>query len=168
MIFVSVGTHNESFNRLLEEIDKLIERGKINDKVVAQVGYSSYKPKNYRYFKFTSWQRILKLNKAAGVIITHGGAGNLILASHFNKPIIAVPRMKRYGEHINDHQLQLVKELEKQGRVIPVYDINELETAIGKAKKLKLGSVNNRKELKIVSIVRNYIENIARQKHKEV
>jgi len=168
MIFVSVGTHNEQFNRLLEEIDRLVERGEIKDKIVAQTGYSNYKPKKYHYFKFTSWQRILNLNKIADIVVTHGGAGNLILASHFNKTIVAVPRMKRFGEHLNDHQLQLVKELEKQRRVISVYNINDLSYAIKKAKKLKVRKKNEKKEKKIISIVRNYVEKVSKEIYQEV
>ena len=172
MIFVSVGTHNEQFNRLLEEIDSLIASGKIKDNVIAQIGYSNYLPRNYHYFKFTSWQKILNLNRKADVVITHGGAGNLILASHFNKIIVAVPRMRRYGEHVNDHQIQLVRELEKQRRIIAVYNIKEMSEAIrrairkakNKTKELKFGKRNEIKEKRIISIVKSYIENIDMQK----
>lgn len=167
MIFLSVGTHNEPFDRLLKEMDKIIESGKISDKVIAQIGNSIYRPRRYQFFKFTSWQRILKFNRSADVIVTHGGAGNLILASHFNKIIVAVPRMKKFGEHVNDHQLQLVKELERQGRVIAVYDISRLEDAIMNAKGLRIRNKNYRKERKIISIVRDYVQKVAVQNHKE-
>jgi UDP-N-acetylglucosamine transferase subunit ALG13 len=130
---------------------------------VAQIGYSDYRPRNYEYFRFASWDYILKLNKKASLIITHGGAGNLIVASHFRKPIVAVPRMRRYGEHVNDHQLQLVRELEKQKRVVAVYKISDLGPAIAKAKRLKSRRKNDSRERKIVSVVRNYIEKVARE-----
>lgn len=145
MIFVSVGTHNEQFNRLLKEIDMLVEKNEVKGKVIAQIGYSDYKPKNYRYFRFTSWKNIINFNKKSDIVVTHGGAGNLILASHFNKTIVAVPRMKRYREHLNDHQVQLVKTLEKQGRVIAVYDMNDLGQAIKMAKKFKLERKSGKK-----------------------
>jgi len=164
MILVTVGTHNQPFDRLLKEIDRLVEQEEIKDKVIAQIGYSKYKPRNYQYFTFTSWKKILKLNNIADIIITHGGAGNLILASHINKPIVVVPRMKHYGEHVDNHQLQLVRELEKQGRVIAVYDINELGKAVKKAKSFKSGKRSREKERRIVSIVRHYIEDIAKSK----
>jgi len=164
MIFISVGTHYEQFDRLLKEMDKLIETKKIKDKVIAQTGYSTYKPKNYKHFEFANWQTILKLNKEANIIVTHGGAGNLLTASHFNKPTVAVPRMKKYGEHVNDHQLQLVKKLEREGRVVAVYDITKLENAIIKAKTLKAGNQKLRREKKIISIIRSCIEKIANEK----
>ena len=163
MILVTVGTHNEPFDRLLKEVDRLIESGEIRDKVIAQIGYSQYKPKNYQYFKFTSWQKILRLNKKVTVVVTHGGSGNLIIASHFNKPIVAVPRMKHFGEHINNHQLQLVKELEKEGRVIAVYDIRQLAKSLRKAKLLKVKKRSTEKEKKIISILRRYIDGIQKR-----
>jgi len=166
MILITVGTHNEQFDRLLKEVDRLVEGKEIDGRVIAQIGCSKYKPKNYQYFTFTTWQKILKLNKIADVVVTHGGAGNLLLASHFKKPIVAVPRMKRFGEHVDDHQLQLVRELEKQRRVIAVYDINDLGKALKKAKSLKSRKRGREKEMpkKIVSIVRSYIEKIAKEK----
>jgi len=169
MILISVGTHNQPFDRLLREVDRLAEKEEIKDKIIAQIGYSSYKPRNYRYFKFTSWNRILDLNKKADVVITHGGAGNLLIASYFNKQIVAVPRMKRYGEHLNDHQIQLVKELEKQGRVLAVYNITNLGQAIRKAKKkIKVNALkkkDEKKERKIISIVERYVEKISKEKN---
>ena len=160
MIFVSVGTHNEQFNRLLEELDRLVESKQIRDKIVAQTGYSTYKPKNYESFNFASWKKIIELNKKAKVVITHGGAGNLLTASHFNKSIVAVPRLKKYEEHVNDHQLQLVTKLDKEKRVVGVYDINFLGSAIKKAKRFKIRKQSDSKEKLIVSTVRSYIEKI--------
>ncbi|HLC39437.1 MAG TPA: PssE/Cps14G family polysaccharide biosynthesis glycosyltransferase [archaeon] len=164
MIFATVGTHNQQFDRLLKELDRLVERKIIKDKIVAQIGNSTYKPKNYDYFAFTSWQRILRLNKTADVVVSHGGAGNLLLAAHFGKPIVVVPRMKKLGEHVDDHQLQLVRQLEREKRVVGVYDIGDLGNAIKKAKILTMRKRKERREKKIVAIVRDYIEQIAKEK----
>lgn len=163
MIFVSVGTHTEQFNRLLKEIDSLISSGKIHEKVIAQTGNSTYKPKNFEHFSFSSWKRILKLNRDASLVISHGGAGNLLVASHYSKSIVAVPRLKKFNEHVNDHQVQLVKELEKERRVIGVYDIKTLGKSIRKAKLLRSKNTEMRKEKKIVSIVRDYINEMANE-----
>jgi len=148
MIFVTVGTHDQQFDRLLREVDRLVAQKTIGGKVIAQIGNSKYRPRNYEYFTFSSWRRILDLNKRSNVVITHGGAGSIMLAAHFNKPIVAVPRRKKYGEHADDHQIQLVRELEKEKRVIAVYEIENLSNAIKKAKLLKSKNRSQKKRRK--------------------
>jgi UDP-N-acetylglucosamine transferase subunit ALG13 len=138
MIFVTLGTHTQPFNRLLHKIDELIEKGIIKEKVIAQIGYATYRPRNYEYFTFTSEEKILELNKKARLIITHAGVGSIITALQFRKPIIVVPRLKKFNEHVNDHQVQIAKAFEKEGKVLACYDINKLENVIKKAKKFKL------------------------------
>ena len=136
MIFVTVGTHTQSFNRLLEEVDRLVENGKIKEKVIMQIGHSTYEPKNTEWFRFTDFDKLKKIQKTARVIIAHGGAGCIIDALSNNKPVIVVPRFKKFNEHVNDHQLDLVKALAEHKRIYPVYDINELENAIHKIKRI--------------------------------
>jgi UDP-N-acetylglucosamine transferase subunit ALG13 len=137
MIFVTVGTHTQSFNRLLEEVDMLIENNKIKEKVIMQIGHSTYKPKNAEWFRFTDFNNLRKIQKTARVIITHGGAGCIIDALSNKKPVIAVPRFKKFNEHVNDHQLDLVKALAEHKKIYPVYDINKLEIAIKKIRKIE-------------------------------
>ncbi len=137
MIFVTVGTHTQSFNRLLEEVDRLIENNKIKEKVIMQIGHSTYKPKNTEWFRFTDFNNLRKIQKTARVIITHGGAGCIIDALSNKKPVIAVPRFKKFNEHVNDHQLDLVKALAEHKKIYPVYDISRLENAIHEIKKIE-------------------------------
>jgi len=137
MIFVTVGTHTQSFNRLLEETDRLVGNKEIKEKVVAQIGHSSYEPKNIKWFRFTTFEELGRLYKKARIILTHGGAGSILNGLSNNKAVIAVPRLKKYGEHVNDHQLDLVKKLEKKKKIIAVYDVKDLRKAILKAKKAK-------------------------------
>jgi len=136
MIFVTLGTHKQQFNRLLMEVDKLVERGKIKN-VIAQIGYSTYIPKNYKWFKFLDFEKMLKVQKKAELIVTHAGVGSIMTALDIRKPIIVVPRVPKYNEHVDDHQTFTAKELENQGRVIAVYDIKNLGKAIERAKKFK-------------------------------
>lgn len=137
MIFVTVGTHTQSFNRLLEEVDRLIENKEIKEKVIMQVGHSTYKPKNGEWFRFTTFSNLKKIQKTARIIITHGGAGCIIDALSNKKPVIAVPRLKKFNEHVNDHQLDLIKALAEYKRIYPVYDIRELGVAIKEIEKIK-------------------------------
>lgn len=137
MIFVTVGTHTQSFNRVLEEVDRLLESGRIREKVVMQIGYSTYEPKNAEWFRFTTFDKLKEIHKKARIVITHGGAGCILDALTNNKPVIAVPRLRKFNEHVNDHQLDLVRALAKHKKIYPVYDINKLESTIQKIKRPK-------------------------------
>ncbi|MEM5792880.1 MAG: PssE/Cps14G family polysaccharide biosynthesis glycosyltransferase [Candidatus Aenigmatarchaeota archaeon] len=157
MIFVTVGSNEHQFNRLLEEIDKLAGSSKLNDKIIAQIGNSTYIPKNIEYFKFKPYNEIEKIVEESRIIISHAGAGSIMLALEKNKPLIVVPRMKKYGEHINDHQIEITRELEKQKKLIGVYDISKLESAIYMSRKIK--KINrDLKKTKIIDILNEYIK----------
>ena len=129
MIFVTVGMHTKGFDRLIEKMDEIA--GKIDEEVIMQIGSTKYKPKNARYFEFIEdFQRVQELNRKARVVVCHGGAGSIINALEQGTPVIAVPRLKRYGEAIDDHQLELVDALAEEGKIMAVHDINNLENAL--------------------------------------
>lgn len=135
MIFVTVGTHTQSFDRLLQEVDRLVGERAIKEKVVGQIGNSKYEPRNFKWFRFTSFDKLDRLYMGADVMITHGGAGSILNGLDRGKPVIAVPRLEKYNEHVNDHQMDLVKFLEKKNKIIAVYDVRDLRKAIAAAKK---------------------------------
>ncbi len=128
MIFVTVGTHEQPFDRLMKAIDKIAAN--INEEVIVQYGYSSYIPQNCKSTKMISSQQMEQYSKDARIIITHGGPGSIMLALVNNKRPIVVPRQKQFGEHVNDHQVDFTKHLEKEGTIIPVYDIDTLAKCI--------------------------------------
>jgi UDP-N-acetylglucosamine transferase subunit ALG13 len=140
MIFVILGTHERPFYRLVEEIDRLCLQDKIKEKVIVQLGFTDYnfKAKNVKAFKYLPQNEFEKYMKKAKILITHGGAGSIMSAVRLGKPVIAVPRREKFGEHADDHQLQIVKEMSKNKAIIPVYEIKELEKAIEKAKRMKV------------------------------
>jgi len=135
MIFVTVGTHTQSFDRLLQEVDRLVGERAIKEKVVGQIGNSAYEPRNFRWFRFTSFEKLDKLYSGADVLVTHGGAGSILNGLDRGKPVVSVPRLKKFDEHVNDHQMDLVKFLEKKNKIIAVYDVRNLRKAISAAKK---------------------------------
>jgi UDP-N-acetylglucosamine transferase subunit ALG13 len=135
MIFLTVGTHTQSFNRLVEEMDRLVGEKKIREKVVGQIGNSSYEPRNFEWFRFTDFDRLNRLYDSADVLVTHGGAGSILNGLNRGKPVISVPRLKKYDEHVNDHQVDLVRFLERKRKIIAVYDVRNLKRAIAAAKK---------------------------------
>lgn len=150
MIFVTVGTHEQGFDRLVKKMDELVRDKKIKDKVIIQTGYTDYKPKACKWFKFVDPQDFEQLCKKSDIIITHAGVGSIMTSLKFGKRTIVVPRLKKFAEHRDDHQLQITKELEKQKRILGVYDINELECAIKKLKRKK----QRREEQKPVMIIK--------------
>lgn len=142
MILVVTGTHPQQFNRLLEEVDRLVGNRTIKEQVLMQTGYSDYKPKNCKWFKFTGYDEMNSLLKKASIVITHGGIGSVLLSVRMNKRTIVVPRMKKFKEHTNDHQLEIVKELSSHKRILPVYNISELASSVDYAKSFKPVKVN--------------------------
>lgn len=131
MIFVTVGTHEQPFNRLLKEVDNLIEKGVIKDDVFAQIGYSDYVPKHYKYTKFLDYDEMQNYFKNASIVITHGGPSSFMEAIKLKKVPIVVPRQEKYGEHVNNHQLIFCKELEKRKfPLILVDDVSLLKNGI--------------------------------------
>ena len=131
MIFVTVGTHEQPFNRLVECVDKLVETGKINEEVFIQTGYSTYEPKCCNWRKFLPYQEMIQKVEEARVVITHGGPSSFIMPLQIGKIPIVVPRQKKYGEHVNNHQLKFCREVEKKmGNIIVVEEITDLYTQI--------------------------------------
>lgn len=118
MIFVTLGSQKFQFNRLLQAVDKL----QTDDEIFAQIGYSEYRPKHYKYKKFLDRDEFAKAMDLSDVVITHGGTGAIISAVKKGKKVIAVPRLKKYGEHVDDHQIQLVNQFSELNLIYPCVD----------------------------------------------
>ena len=134
MIFVCVGSRGYQFNRLLKQMDKLVADGAITEEVIAQTGLSDYKPVHYAYQKYMDVDQFKKMQKDADLIVSHAGTGALVSALKIGKQVIAVPRRKKYEEHIDDHQLQVAQALESQGYLFVVREMDELGSVIKNAK----------------------------------
>ena len=133
MIFVTVGTHEQPFNRLVKKIDDLVAEGTIKEKVVIQTGFSTYKPVHCEGHKMMSFEEMQNTLKDARIVITHGGPSSFIEALQFGKVPIVVPRQEKYHEHVNNHQVDFTKLIEKRmNNIIPVYDIDQLANTIEK------------------------------------
>lgn len=157
MIFVCTGTQVYQFNRLLKELDNLVVSGKVKDEIFAQIGASDYKPQHYAFKEFLSSDEFKEYQDKASLIISHGGTGALIGASKKGKNIIAVPRLGKFREHTDDHQLQVVNVLEKEGYVRAVYDIEKLGTVIEQAESEPIKKKYKR-ESWVLSIIEDFIE----------
>ena len=130
MIFVCVGSRDYQFNRLLKKLDELVVDGEIKDTVVAQIGQSEYEPQNYQWHRFLDRDTFKKYQNDADLIISHAGTGALIGALKLEKQVIAVPRLAKYGEHIDDHQSQISGVLAEEGYLREVLDMEKLGEAV--------------------------------------
>ena len=158
MILVKLETENKRFHRVLEEIQKNIDNGNITQDVIVQKGYTKFESKDMKLYNQLPLDEISKLIEKADLVITHGGVGSIISAIEKNKKVIAVPRLKKYKEHVNDHQLEIIKSFSYSGYIIGLNSIEEFEKALKKIKQF-----NPKKYVKntgnILSIVGNFIDN---------
>ena len=158
MILVLLGTQNNSFHRLLEEIEKNIDSGDIKEEVVVQKGYTKFESKNMTMYTQLPVDELKKLIDKADLIITHGGVGSIITAIEENKKVIAVPRLKKYKEHVNDHQLDIIKSFDDAGYIIGLDSVEKLGEALKRVKDFEpnpyIKNTGN-----ILKIVENFIDN---------
>ncbi|RAK19906.1 UDP-N-acetylglucosamine transferase subunit ALG13 [Anoxybacillus vitaminiphilus] len=156
MIFVVLGTHELPFTRLLREVEKQILNGNIQDEVIVQLGHTPYKSPYMKTIKFTSYENMERLYRDADLIITHGGTGSITTGVKMGKKMIAAPRLIKYGEHNDDHQLEIVHQFEKTGHILAWYDGDDLGEILKLAKDFKpVPFVSGKQE--IISIIRNFI-----------
>ncbi len=120
MILVTVGTHREGFNRLVEATDQLAAT--LDERMVIQRGTSSYEPRHAESFAMTSGAEMTRLTEEARVIVMHAAAGSALVALRMGKPLVMVPRLHRFGEHMDDHQTQLAHGLQQTGQAVAVDD----------------------------------------------
>ena len=127
MIFVTVGTHEQPFNRLIKEVDRLKKEGIITDEVFIQTGFSTYEPQYCDWKKLISYSEMDNYMTHSDIIITHGGPATFMGAIAKGKKPIVVPRQEKYGEHVNDHQLEFAEQVSGRfGSIIVVEDITSL------------------------------------------
>lgn len=127
MIYVTVGTMFMDFSRLITKMDAIARS--TGEKVVIQCGLSATVPLNCDHFDFKGHEEIMNLQRAARLVVSHAGIGAVMDALRAGRPLVVVPRLKRFGEHMNDHQLELAEVIAKRGWGRMVLDVEELEDA---------------------------------------
>ena len=126
MIFVTVGTHEQQFNRLIKEVDRLKGEGLIQDDVFIQTGFSDYEPVHCQWKNLISYDEMNRYMDEANIIITHGGPATFMGVISKGKRPIVVPRQEKFGEHVNDHQVEFVKKISSEYGLIIVEDVKKL------------------------------------------
>ncbi len=157
MIFVTLGTQDKSFSRLLEAIEDKIKAGKIKDKVIIQAGYTKFHSKYMEVFDLVPIDKFNQYIKDCDVLITHGGVGSILTGLTNNKKVIATPRLSKYKEHTNDHQVQIVSEFERRGYILAVDDLDKIDEVIDKAKKFKPKKYKSNND-NMKKLITNYID----------
>jgi UDP-N-acetylglucosamine transferase subunit ALG13 len=145
--------HEHPFNRLVQGVDELAAAHGIRD-VFIQTGYSTYRPAHCQWKQAVDFEEFERLIEQAEIVITHGGAGSIAGALERNKPTIAVARLKRFGEHNNDHQLELIGALEQAGRILAVRDMSELPGAIDRARTFRPAQAGGQN--RVVELLRDF------------
>lgn len=131
MILVTLGTQDQKFYRLLDAL----ENSKTKEKIIVQAGGSSdYQSKKMEIFRFIDYKEMEKYIDEADLIITHGGTGSIIMPLQKGKKVIACARLEKYGEHINDHQKELVSVFAEEGYILEFSDGDDIDELIKKSK----------------------------------
>lgn len=132
MIFVILGTQDKPFVRLLDAIEAAIQKHNIQEEVIVQAGTTSYSSKDMKIFDLVQMDDFETYIMEARLVITHAGVGSIVTAMKYNKKIIAVAREKQYGEHVNDHQKEILDEFTNAGYILGLYDMKDLATTLAK------------------------------------
>jgi beta-1,4-N-acetylglucosaminyltransferase len=133
MIFLTVGSQFP-FDRLVSAVDDLVDRGLIGDKLFAQIGDSDYKPRNFEYSTYLEKGEFDDYISQASEIIGHAGMGTIAVALNNSKPLLAMPRLKKFGEVVNDHQVDIARRFSELGHILAAYDTGELISVIQQLK----------------------------------
>lgn len=166
MIFVTVGTHEQQFNRLVEYMDKWAAEH--DEKVVMQTGYSTYEPKHCEWSKLYPYQKMVEMVKEARVVITHGGPSSFIMPLQIGKTPIVVPRQYKYNEHVNDHQVKFSNQVEKKlGNILVVNDIEKLGEVIDGYDDIKKEGKNTSNNAKFCEELDSIVDEMFEGKNKK-
>lgn len=123
----------------------------------AQIGYSDYLPQNYQYKKFLNRDEFAEMEGKADVVITHGGTGAIIGAVKKGKKVIAFPRLAMYGEHVDDHQIQLIEQFNEMKLIYSCNDVQELKTAIEEVRTKKYDDYHSNTAV-IINSIENFLD----------
>lgn len=137
MMFVTVGTHEQPFDRLIQAIDGLKGSGDIDEDVFIQTGYSTFEPRHCRWVPFVTNEEMRRMFQEADVCITHGGPSSFLQALDAGTVPVVVPRRREFGEHVNDHQVEFAEMVERRfGDIVVVNDVAKLADGIGRSRRM--------------------------------
>lgn len=157
MIFVTVGTQDVPFDRLIKSVESEIKKGNINEEVIVQSGPSKLTSKHMKIINYMDIDEFKEYIKKSRIVITHGGVGTIIDSLNAGKVVIVAPRLQKYKEHVNDHQLQIVKKFSDLGYIIPLNDVKKLNIALKEAEIFKPKKYESNTE-NFIKLIDDFIE----------
>jgi beta-1,4-N-acetylglucosaminyltransferase len=160
MIFVTVGNDFRPFDRLLKGMDEIAPF--LPEEVLMQKGYSTYCPRNTEYFDFVPLQTATEYLLKSRLVVSHAGIGTIILCQRHGIPLLILPRRKKFGEHMNDHQLEIAQALEerKDGQIRVLHEEDPLKEKILEqlAEERRDSPADRTGRLTLVHAVREFIQ----------
>ncbi|MCW3117443.1 MAG: exopolysaccharide biosynthesis protein [Chitinophagaceae bacterium] len=159
MILVLLGTFRIEFPRPLIEIEKLCREGKLSEEIIVQSGHTKYESPFFTIVPFMDVDKLNELYDKARIIITHAGTGSMLNGVKRGKTVIAIPRLKKNGEHIDDHQLEIAAVFAEKKYVLPWYEDDSLNSILQKTNDFVPEKYVSKKEV-IIDYLKNYIDNI--------
>jgi len=159
MIFVAVGTQKFQFNRLLKAIDDLIADGQLAHEVFAQSGHSDYVPRNYACKDFLSKEEFQSCISRCDLLITHSGVATIISGLKLEKKVVVLPRFACFGEHVDDHQLQIAQSFSDKNFVLMCQDAEQLADTIRRAESHRFAKYVSQRDL-VLKTIREYLASI--------
>lgn len=133
MIFLTIGTLFE-FDRLVKAVDELIQAELIQEEVFAQIGPGNYQPKYMDYIQTLEKDEYDSMVCRCTALISHAGIGSIAISLKNAKPLLVMPRLHKYREHVNDHQLHTARKFEQLGHILVAYDTEQLPEKIKQLK----------------------------------
>ena len=157
MILITLGTQDKQFTRLLKKVQKAIDQGIIKEEVIVQAGYTKFVSKDMKIFKLIPMDDFDKLISDCDILITHGGVGSIITGLKNNKRVIACARLAKYGEHENDHQLQIIDKFKRDGYIIGLGENDNFKETLTNTKKFNSRKFNSNTD-NFLKLIKKYIE----------
>lgn len=163
MIFLTVGTQFP-LDRLVKAVDEAIGRGLLDEEIWAQVGQSTYRPRNFiKATDFLDKQLFDQWMDRASKVISHAGIGSITMALDAAKPLLVMPRLRKYGEVVNDHQVDIARKFEQSGYLLAAYNIEQLPEKIEALKSFVPQKRNTQPE-KVAERISRFLHQLTSQK----
>lgn len=160
MIFVVLGTQKFQCNRLLRLIDELVGNGTIKEEVFAQKGHSDYLPQNYTAIDFLQKEEFESKIEECSLLITHSGVGTILAGINHCKPVIVFPRLKKYKEHVDDHQLDIANAFQKKSLVLMCGEDDDMAKLIELSRVTKFEKYVSHRD-NMIGIINNYLDKLS-------
>ena len=154
MTLVTLGTQHQEFTRLLD----YIENSNLKGEIIVQAGYTKYESKKMKIFDFISYDEMEKYIDKCDLVITHAGTGSIVMPLKKGKKVIACARLSKFGEHVDDHQVELVDVFYSEGYILKVDEDTSLDEV--------LKNIKDFKPKKFVSNRKRFIENLEQEINK--